>query len=158
MNIGQTVFAQIFQFILHNEFRRCVERYGGNRRARQLSCWEQFLAMAFAQLSYRESLRATSRCASEHYVSLVSGEQEHPPLPLKERWRGGASRDRCGRRMTTGKRSRMPARPELFNRLPRRSIVSGAARDFASAARFPQLDPHLNPINLACLPPAPHTK
>ena len=38
------------------------------------------------------------------------------------------------------------------------SIVYRAARDFASAVRFPRLDPHLNPIDLACLPPAPHTK
>ena len=62
MNKGQTVFAQIFQFISHNEFRRCVERYGGNRRVRQVSCWEQFLAMAFAQLTHRESLRDIEVC------------------------------------------------------------------------------------------------
>jgi hypothetical protein len=48
MNQGQTVFAQIVQFLSHNEFGRCVERYDGNRRVRRLSCWEQFLAMAFA--------------------------------------------------------------------------------------------------------------
>jgi hypothetical protein len=62
MNQGQTVFAQIVQFLSHNEFGRCVERYDGNRRVRRLSCWEQFLAMAFAQLTYRESLRDIEVC------------------------------------------------------------------------------------------------
>ena len=57
MNRGQTVFAQIIEYISHNEFHRCVERYDGDLRVRKLSCWEQFLAMAFAQLTYRESLR-----------------------------------------------------------------------------------------------------
>jgi hypothetical protein len=57
MNRGRTVFAQIFQYVSHNEFHRCVERYDGDRCVRKLTCWEQFLAMAFAQLTYRESLR-----------------------------------------------------------------------------------------------------
>jgi len=57
MNQGRTVFAQIVEFLSHNEFYRCVERYDGDRGVRHLSCWEQFLAMAFAQLTYRESLR-----------------------------------------------------------------------------------------------------
>lgn len=57
MNRGQTVFAQIIEYVSHNEFHRCVERYDGDHRVRKLTCWEQFLAMAFAQLTYRESLR-----------------------------------------------------------------------------------------------------
>ena len=57
MNRGQTVFAQLFQFISHNDFYRFVHRYNGDQRVRHLSCWEQFLAMAFAQLARRESLR-----------------------------------------------------------------------------------------------------
>src|SRR5215467_4496030 len=57
MNQGTTVFAQILGFIDYETFRRCVRRYDGDRGVRQLSCWEQFLAMAFAQLTYRESLR-----------------------------------------------------------------------------------------------------
>jgi hypothetical protein len=57
MNRGQTVFAQIIQYLSHNEFHRCVQRYDGDHRVRKLTCWEQFLAMAFAQLTYREGLR-----------------------------------------------------------------------------------------------------
>src|SRR5215467_12193224 len=57
MNQGTTVFAQILGFIDYETFRRCVRRYDGDRGVRQLSCWEHFLAMAFAQLTYRESLR-----------------------------------------------------------------------------------------------------
>ena len=62
MNQGQTVFAQVLQFVSPNEFQRCVQRYQGNRGVRRLSCWQQFLAMAFAQLSYRESLRDIEVC------------------------------------------------------------------------------------------------
>jgi len=64
MNEGQSVFAQIFEFVSHKEFRRCVERYAGNRRVRRLPCWEQFLAMAFAQLTARDSLRDIEVCLS----------------------------------------------------------------------------------------------
>ena len=74
MNQGQTVFAQIVQFLSHHEFGRCVERYDGNRRVRRLSCWEQFLAMAFAQLTYRESLRDIEVClAAQHGKLYHSG-------------------------------------------------------------------------------------
>jgi len=62
MNQGQTVFAQLMQFVSHNDFGRCVERYNGNRRVRGLPCWQQFLAMAFAQITGRESLRDVEIC------------------------------------------------------------------------------------------------
>lgn len=62
MNRGRTVFSQIIQISSHNEFRRCVERYAGNKYLRHFSCWDQFLAMAFAQLTYRESLRDIEVC------------------------------------------------------------------------------------------------
>jgi hypothetical protein len=62
MNQGRTVFAQIMEFVSHTDFYRCVERYGGNRKVRRLSCWDQYLAMAFAQLTYRESLRDIEVC------------------------------------------------------------------------------------------------
>lgn len=62
MNQGRTVFAQLVQFLDHNEFNRCVQRYGGNKSVRSFSCWNQFLAMAFAQLTYRESLRDIEVC------------------------------------------------------------------------------------------------
>lgn len=57
MHQGQTVFAQLFEFVSHYEFQRCVGRYNGNRSVRRLPCWQQFLAMAFAQLTWREGLR-----------------------------------------------------------------------------------------------------
>src|SRR5215469_10211586 len=57
MNQGRTVFSQLISFLPDREFRRCVERYRGDVRLRGFSCWDQYLAMAFAQLTYRESLR-----------------------------------------------------------------------------------------------------
>jgi len=57
MNQGTSVFSQIISFINYEDFRGCVRRYDGDRGVRRLSCWEQFLAMAFAQLTRRESLR-----------------------------------------------------------------------------------------------------
>ena len=62
MNLGRTVFAQLISFLPDREFRRCVSRYDGDRRWRGFSCWDQFLGMAFAQLSYRESLRDIEAC------------------------------------------------------------------------------------------------
>lgn len=50
------------KFLSHNEFNRCVARYGGNKSVRSFPCWEQFLTMAFAQLTYRESLRDIEVC------------------------------------------------------------------------------------------------
>lgn len=62
MNLGRSVFSQLISHLPDREFRRCVARYGGDRRVRSLSCWEQFLAMAFAQLTYREGLRDIEAC------------------------------------------------------------------------------------------------
>jgi uncharacterized protein DUF4372/DDE family transposase len=62
MNQGRTVFSQLISFLPDREFRRCVERYQGDIRLRGFSCWDQYLAMAFAQLSYRESLRDIEAC------------------------------------------------------------------------------------------------
>jgi hypothetical protein len=50
------------QFLSHNEFRRCVQRFDGDRNTKRFTCWDQFLAMAFAQLSHRESLRDIEVC------------------------------------------------------------------------------------------------
>lgn len=62
MNQGKTIFAQLMALIPHNDFHRCVHRYGGDRRTRSFTCWDQFLALAFAQLTYRESLRDIEAC------------------------------------------------------------------------------------------------
>ena len=62
MNSGRTVFAQLIEHLPHKEFHKCVARYRGNRYAKNFSCWDQYLAMAFAQLTYRESLRDIETC------------------------------------------------------------------------------------------------
>ncbi|MCW5980912.1 MAG: IS4 family transposase [Bryobacteraceae bacterium] len=62
MNQGRTVFSQLLSFLPDREFRRCVARYGGDARPRGFSCWDQYLAMAFAQLTYREGLRDIEAC------------------------------------------------------------------------------------------------
>ena len=62
MNAGQTVFSQVLDFLPTYEFNRCVRRYRGNYRVRRFSCRDQFLSMAFAQLTYRESLRDIETC------------------------------------------------------------------------------------------------
>ena len=62
MNQGRILFAQLLDHAPPTAFRRCVERYGGNYRVRSFTCWDQFLCMAFAQLTYRESLRDIEAC------------------------------------------------------------------------------------------------
>ena len=62
MNAGRTVFAQPIAELSHLEFQKCVSRYDGDHHHRSLSCWDQYLAMAFAQFTYRESLRDIEAC------------------------------------------------------------------------------------------------
>lgn len=62
MNTGKTLFSQLMDFLPTHEFNRCVRRYRGNHRVRRFSCRDQFLSMAFAQLTYRESLRDIEIC------------------------------------------------------------------------------------------------
>ena len=62
MYSGQVVFAQVMDFLPRHEFNACVRRYGGNRRARGFTCRDQFLCLAFAQLTFRESLRDIETC------------------------------------------------------------------------------------------------
>jgi Domain of unknown function (DUF4372)/Transposase DDE domain len=62
MNLGRTVFSQLISHLPDRDFRRCVERYRGDYRLRGFSCWDQFLCMAFAQFTYRESLRDIEAC------------------------------------------------------------------------------------------------
>jgi hypothetical protein len=62
MNLGQTVFSQVVDHLPRYEFLQCVARYRGDYQQKSFSCWDQFLAMAFAQLTYRESLRDIEAC------------------------------------------------------------------------------------------------
>lgn len=70
MNAGKTVFAQLLAHLPRHEFRRAVAKHRGNYRVRSFSCWDQFIAMAFAQLSGRESLRDIEACLSSHREKL----------------------------------------------------------------------------------------
>jgi hypothetical protein len=62
MHVGQLVFAQLMDFVPRHEFNTCVRRYRGDRRERGFSCRDQFLCLAFAQLTFRESLRDIETC------------------------------------------------------------------------------------------------
>ena len=70
MNQGTSVFSQILTLIDYNDLRRYVRRYDGDRSVRRLTCWEQFLAMAFAQLTRRESLRDIEVSLAAHRKQL----------------------------------------------------------------------------------------
>src|SRR5215510_3286456 len=59
---GPNRFLAVDEFLPDREFRRCVARYDGDARLRGFSCWDQYLTMAFAQLTYRESLRDIEAC------------------------------------------------------------------------------------------------
>jgi hypothetical protein len=62
MNSGKTIFSQLMDFLPMYEFQKCVERYNGHYKVKSFSCWDQFLCLAFAQLTYRESLRDIESC------------------------------------------------------------------------------------------------
>ena len=62
MYTGQTVFSQVMEFLPLRRFHTCVKRYGGNHKVQRFTCLDQFLVMAFAQLTYRESLRDIEAC------------------------------------------------------------------------------------------------
>jgi hypothetical protein len=75
MNVGRTVFSQLVEYLPSKEFQKCVARYGGDSRFRGFSCWDQLLAMSFAQLTYRESLRDIEAC-----LRSMSGKLYHMGL------------------------------------------------------------------------------
>jgi len=70
MNSGKTIFAQIMEFLPSYEFNKCIERYKGNYQTKSFSCLDQFFCMAFAQLTYRESLRDIEACLRAQYSKL----------------------------------------------------------------------------------------
>jgi hypothetical protein len=72
VNSGRTVFSQILDHLPWYEFQKCVLRYSGDYQQKSFSCWDQFLCMAFAQLTYRESLRDIEAC-----LRSVSGKLYH---------------------------------------------------------------------------------
>src|ERR1035437_1389866 len=72
MNTGRTVLAQLFDFISKYAFEKSVNKYQGNYKSQTFSCWEQYVVMGFAQLTYRESLRDIEAC-----LQAVSGKLYH---------------------------------------------------------------------------------
>jgi hypothetical protein len=70
MNTGKTIFSQLMDFLPLYEFRQCVKRYDGDHKVQSFSCLDQFLAMAFAQLTFRESLRDIEACLRAAHSKL----------------------------------------------------------------------------------------
>src|SRR6476620_804624 len=70
MNSGKAIFSQLMDFLPTHEFRQCVARYQGDYKLKSFSCWDQFLCMAFAQLTYRESLRDIEACLRANQTKL----------------------------------------------------------------------------------------
>ncbi len=70
MNLGRTIFSQLLDFLPTYQFQVCVDRYQGDRYVKEFSCWDQFLCLAFAQLTYRESLRDIEACLRSQRAKL----------------------------------------------------------------------------------------
>jgi hypothetical protein len=70
MHAGKLVFAQLTEYLPLTTFRRCVARYDGEHKIKRFTCLEQFLCLAFAQLTYRESLRDIEACLRAHREKL----------------------------------------------------------------------------------------
>jgi hypothetical protein len=84
MNSGITVFSQLIDFLPTQQFNKCVARYNGDWRVRTFACWDQFLCLSFAQLTYRESLRDIVSClramGSRLYHAGIRGHLSHSTL------------------------------------------------------------------------------
>ena len=70
MYAGKMVFSQVIDHLPLHSFRRCVERYRGHYKLKSFSCLDQYLCMAFAQLTYRESLRDIEACLRARQAKL----------------------------------------------------------------------------------------
>src|SRR5260370_31415917 len=70
MNSGKSIFAEVMDCLPAKAFRECVRRYQGDYKLKSFSCWDQFLCMAFAQLTYRESLRDIEACLRAQQTKL----------------------------------------------------------------------------------------
>lgn len=84
MSLGRTIFAQWMDHLLSYEFRKCLARYRGDYKLRGFSCCDQFLCLAFAQLTYRESLRDIEACLysaqSKLYLMGIRGKASRSTL------------------------------------------------------------------------------
>ena len=95
MNVGKTLFAQIMEFVPWTSFGRIVDRYSGNAGVRRLTCAEQFRVMAFAQLTWRESLRDIEVTLAANSSKLYAMGLRHRdiarPWPMRTKRATGAS-------------------------------------------------------------------
>jgi hypothetical protein len=80
MYAGKLIFAQLTDLIHPEQFHRCVRRYHGDYKVKTFSCWNQFLCMAFGQLTFRESLRDVETCLRSRHDQLYH-------LLYKARWK-----------------------------------------------------------------------
>jgi len=78
MNSGQTIFRQLHQFLPRHDFNLCVRRYRGDYRAKSFSTFDQFLCLAYAQMSGRESLRDIETCLTPIGRSFITSASEVP--------------------------------------------------------------------------------
>jgi hypothetical protein len=70
MNVGNYIFTEVMAYLPRRSFTECINRYNGERYRKRLSCRDQFLSLAFGQLSYRESLHDIVACLSAHHSKL----------------------------------------------------------------------------------------
>ena len=95
MHAGKLVFAQVMEFAPWHTFRRLVAKYGGDFNVRRFSCLDQFLCLAFAQLTYRESLRDIEACLRAQPTKLyhlgLRGNVSTVRLPMPTKSATGAS-------------------------------------------------------------------
>src|SRR5436853_749045 len=84
MYAGKLIFAQVTDLVHPEQFRRCVRRYNGEHKVKTFSCWNQFLCMAFGQLTFRESLRDVATCLRSRPDQLyhlgIRGDVSHSTL------------------------------------------------------------------------------
>ena len=89
MHAGRTVLAQLMDLVPKHEFDKCVRRYGGDKHVRRLSCYGQFLAMCFAQLTGRDSLRDIEIClravGRKLYMPACAARPREAPWPTPTR-------------------------------------------------------------------------
>ncbi len=87
MNLGRTVFSQLLDFLPNYSFQVCVDRYQGDRYVKEFSCWDQFLCLAFAQFTYRESLRDIEKRVCVRSAPKLYHMGFRGRISRKHRWR-----------------------------------------------------------------------
>ena len=123
MNLGQRVFAQLMEFIPTDDFQLCVDRYQGNRYVEDFSCWDQFLCLAFAQLTGRTRLRDIEICRRAQRSKLY-----HRGFPRSSFSRHARRRQR-GSRLADLSPLRPSAHRQGARALPQCLLGSGLVRD-----------------------------